>query len=1515
MKSDSSKKFYHKLNSKFKKFSLSKFKKLKSKPNDDLLDDLSDLGSDSAYVFMSDLEDLFESGYKSNKPPILAPKDYPLQNDKNFHTGSLPLNFEKKSALKYGLIQDNASNNNLKYNANDQSKLNNILQFYHGKSIDINKPTPDIPTSRNSQHNITSSNNILNYNINDFSNDLNEQLSNISADNDSLDFKKSKTTQLCDNNSYDHLKATLGIISKNYSPPKQLYNEYPFLSTHDPPLKDSPTSNNTIYKSPINKPQNKFNRLSKPKKLSSTDKTSSQLKTKSSISSTRRAPKKKKTAKIVKSGTINAEDASKLVQRRIDFLYSQSPSPNLSSNSSKPSKFPNNSPSLPQSDTLYSSADLSSLTISLIFIVDVRCLAQYENSHIIGAISIQLLKAKSSSKTSTAQLLDDYLKELTLSQFPGTTKHRHIVLFYDDGVSGAAWKYATLYKELQSPHSLLSLDCSYESFSKKFSYLCTSHDSQFPEFSLLNNLIKSNTEDSNTISKFSKLISDLAITEKELNYPSKFKSSPPSNNESTHKTLKITDYHPPKWLVDRSREDTSNPGVASSFFNKIESSESSRLQEMAENQNKNVVMEYSFESGKNRIAQNRYPNILPYDSTRVPLKSKFTTNDYINASFVGLPGGPQYIVTQGPMESTVTDFWQMIWEQNIGVVVMLGDLVELGREKCFQYWPKSFGIWQRFKLKPKTDLGEATISVRMEAAAKDCNFDGIVVRLFRARLSINGRLVGKARMITHIQYTDWADNKAPSNPQVFLRVVKLVNCATGFTTFNTIDSQHIVVHCSAGCGRSGVFCTVDTALRLKKGDNPVIVEDYDPLFSIVSAMRRQRVGIVQNLDQFLFCYKALYNSFKEPELKYPQLDVVVVPVEQLKLVIRWNRLKSKVYAPDSAHMVWIMVAFMEISNELSTFQKQFNSKRPNNLSNSSLTEFERPFSTSGFISKPFYSSSSPNDSLEIDNVDPNLSVQKSKSESPKEFVKSVLENSRYHFGSYLFFEKLNSIDTFGSNYSKKKSKFLGVHNRSNSLNISVTTYTDIISNTSNLIDKNDIQSQLNGSLTDSDHSLISPENDLGSMRLSRSPTNGLTSKRPIKKASPTNSKSSSHKILLTDLLSPIPSNEKNNLDKVSPFTPKKNVSSSKKPNKNPNLFLNLESSFINNNHPSKNFPAPFNYNMPATPKAESFSAIADPLVLRNKNKLNLSIQPQSIAPNSPLVAPPRPKKSFSKIVPSRNAFVSSATSVNSPSFSGKKSFQNPEQSLQENLPATGVGLKKQLEINLDSSYISSKTNIDNTPAPSTPLQDILSSSPVLKEMLSKISMNNNETVTTPKNLSPQVISSDSRNDNTSNSTLFSSNKGTFFPSMHNSPMSNQLEFQKKQLSKLNSFNFSSTSEKFIFGKNNSANANSAEASISNYSNSYVPDSYGSSPNKFDSNCSSPPNSVPATKMSFPFSSQTDTHGNTDKNSNSAACIDNGDFLILSELSQEDNINIDSYNINALQPGLVNFPRLKPSFES
>ncbi|OMJ23240.1 hypothetical protein AYI70_g2390 [Smittium culicis] len=200
-------------------------------------------------------------------------------------------------------------------------------------------------------------------------------------------------------------------------------------------------------------------------------------------------------------------------------------------------------------------------------------------------------------------------------------------------------------------------------------------------------------------------------------------------------------------------------------------------------------------------------------------------------------------------------------------------------------------------------------------------------------------------------------------------------------------------------------------------------------------------------------------------------------------------------------------------------------------------------------------------------------------------------------------------------------------------------------------------------------------------------------------------------------------------------------------------------------------------------------------------------------------------------------------------------------------------------------------------------------------MLSKMSMNNNETVTSPKNLSPQVISSDSRNDNTSNSTLFSSNKGTFFPSMQNSPMSNQLEFQKKQLSKLNSFNFSSTSEKFTFGKNGSANSNSAEASISNCSNSYVPDSYGSSPNKFDSNCSSPPNSVPATKMTFPFNSQKTTHDTNDNSSNSAACIDNGDFLILSELNHEENIDIDSYNINASQPGLVNFPRLKPSFES
>ncbi|NXD49030.1 PTN20 phosphatase, partial [Corvus moneduloides] len=76
------------------------------------------------------------------------------------------------------------------------------------------------------------------------------------------------------------------------------------------------------------------------------------------------------------------------------------------------------------------------------------------------------------------------------------------------------------------------------------------------------------------------------------------------------------------------------------------------------------------------------------DKTRVPLGEK---NGYINASYIRMNVGEEehfYIITQGPLPSTMADFWQMVWESESDVIAMMTKEVELGQVKCHQYWPE-----------------------------------------------------------------------------------------------------------------------------------------------------------------------------------------------------------------------------------------------------------------------------------------------------------------------------------------------------------------------------------------------------------------------------------------------------------------------------------------------------------------------------------------------------------------------------------------------------------------------------------------------------------------------------------------------------------------------------------------------------------------------------------------------------------------------------------------------------------
>lgn len=239
--------------------------------------------------------------------------------------------------------------------------------------------------------------------------------------------------------------------------------------------------------------------------------------------------------------------------------------------------------------------------------------------------------------------------------------------------------------------------------------------------------------------------------------------------------------------------------------------------------------------------KNRYRDISPYDTTRVILTSA-VSGDYINASYVNMEiqGSGiinRYIACQGPLAGTCTDFWEMVWEQQSTLIVMLTTVVEQGRVKCHRYWPRlnetvEFGTLQVTCLKEEETPGFA----------------------FREFTLINTETQDE-RHITHMQYLAWPDHGVPDDSTEFLHFVTQVRQARAGMVEPTI------VHCSAGIGRTGVLILMETAQCLIEANEPVYPLD------VVRAMRDQRAMMIQTASQYRFVCEAIQRVYSEGLVK------------------------------------------------------------------------------------------------------------------------------------------------------------------------------------------------------------------------------------------------------------------------------------------------------------------------------------------------------------------------------------------------------------------------------------------------------------------------------------------------------------------------------------------------------------------------------------------------------------------------------------------------------------------------
>ncbi|KAG9508953.1 Tyrosine-protein phosphatase non-receptor type 3 [Fragariocoptes setiger] len=242
------------------------------------------------------------------------------------------------------------------------------------------------------------------------------------------------------------------------------------------------------------------------------------------------------------------------------------------------------------------------------------------------------------------------------------------------------------------------------------------------------------------------------------------------------------------------------------------------------------------------VRKNRYQDILPYDSTRVIL-SDAMTGDYINASFVNMeiPRSEfcnRYIATQGPLPSTCDDFWQMIWEQRSSLIIMVTPLIEDGRVKCHKYWPDEGKEIRYGQLSVKTQ-NEKTKSATIDR-----------------RLIVTDIKSGKKHVVTQVQYLAWPDHEIPGDCSDFLKLVNRVKKHR-----SSRSKGPVVVHCSAGIGRTGVLILMETALCMMEVGQPIY-----PL-QIVEEMRSQRGMLIQTSNQFKFVTEAIVRVYEQKLFK------------------------------------------------------------------------------------------------------------------------------------------------------------------------------------------------------------------------------------------------------------------------------------------------------------------------------------------------------------------------------------------------------------------------------------------------------------------------------------------------------------------------------------------------------------------------------------------------------------------------------------------------------------------------
>ncbi|KAF2687127.1 tyrosine-protein phosphatase-like protein non-receptor [Lentithecium fluviatile CBS 122367] len=411
----------------------------------------------------------------------------------------------------------------------------------------------------------------------------------------------------------------------------------------------------------------------------------------------------------------------------------------------------------------------------------------------------------------------------------------------------------------------------------------------------------------------------------------------------------------PEWVQKAASEKDKGKLVSDKFL-QIEKQEQKRMQEAL-----SAKVVYGTPSagptpvkaitiaGIEKGSKNRYNSIWPYEHTRVKLQGVNAGGcDYVNANHIQASfSNKRYIATQGPLPATFNDFWNVVWQQDVRVIVMLTAEQEGGQLKAHNYWSsKQYGHLhlnalgeRKASLEPtkihrhreqrRPALGQRRSTnppkpanlTKETAASSSSEQPYVTVRKFT--LSNSDEPFERMREITQLQYSHWPDFGAPAHPTHLLGLIEQCDAVCRQVNGGSPSRpdppnvRPVLVHCSAGCGRTGTFCTVDSVLDMLKrqrqarnvrqvtpmqldlrspdvksqgspmqtDDKPtpprktsdtknlrddgswINSEDLDLIEKTVAEFRLQRLSMVQSLRQFVLCYESVLEWLLEQHPK------------------------------------------------------------------------------------------------------------------------------------------------------------------------------------------------------------------------------------------------------------------------------------------------------------------------------------------------------------------------------------------------------------------------------------------------------------------------------------------------------------------------------------------------------------------------------------------------------------------------------------------------------------------------